>query len=68
MPWTNIKNIFRCKLLLLSCMPMIITCADNLKSGKASQTTGLIFAMFNIGAIPAVFCTGPVNDLYGRRM
>lgn len=36
-------------------------------SGKASQTTGLIMAIYNIGSIPAVFCTGPVNDLFGRR-
>lgn len=24
--------------------------------------------MYNIGSIPAVFVTGPVNDLFGRRM
>ncbi|KAH6700568.1 hypothetical protein BKA61DRAFT_636606 [Leptodontidium sp. MPI-SDFR-AT-0119] len=37
------------------------------KVGKASQTTGIIMAIYNIGAIPAVFVTGPVNDLFGRR-
>ncbi|EME79582.1 uncharacterized protein MYCFIDRAFT_37642 [Pseudocercospora fijiensis CIRAD86] len=35
--------------------------------GQASSGTGLVFAMYNIGSIPAVFCTGPVNDLFGRR-
>ncbi|WPH01330.1 Hypothetical protein R9X50_00416900 [Acrodontium crateriforme] len=35
---------------------------------EASSSTGLIFAMYNIGSIPAVFCTGPVNDILGRRM
>jgi MFS family permease len=35
---------------------------------QAGAGTGLVFAMYNIGSIPAVFLTGPVNDYYGRRM
>ncbi|ATZ47637.1 hypothetical protein BCIN_02g08950 [Botrytis cinerea B05.10] len=34
----------------------------------AGSSTGLVFAMYNIGSIPAVFFTGPVNDYFGRRM
>lgn len=33
----------------------------------AGSTTGLIFAMYNIGSVAAVFFTGPVNDYWGRR-
>ena len=33
----------------------------------AGAGTGLVFAMYNIGSIPAVFLTGPVNDRFGRR-
>ncbi|CEJ80033.1 Putative General substrate transporter [[Torrubiella] hemipterigena] len=29
--------------------------------------TGITFAMYNIGSVAAVFFTGPVNDLFGRR-
>ncbi|KAL5335051.1 general substrate transporter [Aspergillus crustosus] len=35
---------------------------------SAGSSTGLVFAMYNIGSIPAVFFTGPVNDYWGRRM
>ncbi|ENH75434.1 Lactose permease [Fusarium oxysporum f. sp. cubense race 1] len=31
------------------------------------STTGIIFAMYNIGSIAAVFFTAPVNDFFGRR-
>lgn len=31
------------------------------------ESTGLIFAMYNIGSVAAVFFTGPVNDYFGRR-
>ncbi|RDW69772.1 MFS sugar transporter-like protein [Coleophoma cylindrospora] len=34
----------------------------------AGSSTGLVFAMYNIGSIPAVFLTGPVNDKLGRRV
>ncbi|KAK2761153.1 hypothetical protein FQN54_001674 [Arachnomyces sp. PD_36] len=34
---------------------------------SAGSSTGLVFAMYNIGSIPAVFMTGPVNDYLGRR-
>ncbi|PGH14335.1 hypothetical protein AJ79_03157 [Helicocarpus griseus UAMH5409] len=37
----------------------------NMKS--AGSTTGLIFAMYNIGSLAAVFFTGPINDRFGRR-
>lgn len=33
----------------------------------AGSSTGIIFAIYNIGSIPAVFLTGPVNDIFGRR-
>ncbi|KAL3419995.1 MFS sugar transporter [Phlyctema vagabunda] len=35
---------------------------------SAGSSTGLVFAMYNIGSIPAVFLTGPTNDYLGRRM
>uniref|UniRef100_L2GCB1 MFS monosaccharide transporter n=1 Tax=Colletotrichum fructicola (strain Nara gc5) TaxID=1213859 RepID=L2GCB1_COLFN len=31
------------------------------------QSTGIIFAMYNIGSVAAVFFTGPTNDYLGRR-
>lgn len=31
------------------------------------SATGLVFAMYNIGSVAAVFLTGPANDLLGRR-
>ena len=34
---------------------------------SAGSSTGLVFALYNIGSIPAVFLTGPVNDYLGRR-
>ncbi|KAK4193171.1 putative transporter [Podospora australis] len=33
----------------------------------AGSSTGLVFAMYNIGSVAAVFFTGPVNDWFGRR-
>ncbi|KAJ9151660.1 Sugar transporter-like protein [Coniochaeta hoffmannii] len=33
----------------------------------AGSSTGLVFAMYNIGSVAAVFFTGPVNDTFGRR-
>ncbi|KAK2778029.1 hypothetical protein FQN52_002934 [Onygenales sp. PD_12] len=38
----------------------------NMKS--AGSSTGLVFAMYNIGSLAAVFFTGPVNDRFGRRV
>ncbi|KAL2818586.1 general substrate transporter [Aspergillus granulosus] len=35
---------------------------------SAGSSTGLVFAIYNIGSIPAVFFTGPANDYLGRRM
>ncbi|KAH8697871.1 lactose permease [Talaromyces proteolyticus] len=35
---------------------------------SAGSSTGLVFAMYNIGSIPAVLLTGPINDYFGRRM
>ncbi|KAF3386839.1 Lactose permease [Penicillium rolfsii] len=34
---------------------------------SASSSTGLVFAIYNIGSIPAVILSGPVNDIFGRR-
>ncbi|OHW98368.1 MFS sugar transporter [Colletotrichum incanum] len=31
------------------------------------ESTGIIFAMYNIGSVAAVFFTGPANDYLGRR-
>ncbi|KAH6889771.1 general substrate transporter [Thelonectria olida] len=33
----------------------------------ADSSTGIVFAMYNIGSVAAVFFTGPVNDYFGRR-
>lgn len=33
----------------------------------ADASTGLIFAMHNIGSVATVFFTGPVNNYSGRR-
>ncbi|OAA62868.1 major facilitator superfamily transporter lactose [Niveomyces insectorum RCEF 264] len=33
----------------------------------ADSSTGIVFAMYNIGSVAAVFFTGPVNDIFGRR-
>ncbi|KAJ5691750.1 hypothetical protein N7462_001173 [Penicillium macrosclerotiorum] len=33
----------------------------------ASSSTGLVFAIYNIGSIPAVILSCPVNDIFGRR-
>lgn len=34
---------------------------------KSGPNTGLVFAMYNIGSVAAVFFTGPTNDYFGRR-
>jgi sugar porter (SP) family MFS transporter len=34
---------------------------------EAGSGTGLVFAMYNIGSVAAVFLTGPANDYLGRR-
>ncbi|KAH8199778.1 hypothetical protein TruAng_006059 [Truncatella angustata] len=34
----------------------------------AGSSTGIVFAMYNIGSVAAVFITGPTNDYLGRRM
>jgi MFS family permease len=39
----------------------------NLARTSAGSSTGITFAIYNIGSIPAVFFCGPVNDYYGRR-
>lgn len=33
----------------------------------AGSATGIVFAMYNIGSVAAVFLTGPTNDYLGRR-
>ncbi|KUJ11142.1 putative lactose permease [Mollisia scopiformis] len=35
--------------------------------GSTGSSTGIVFAIYNIGSIPAVVLTGPVNDYLGRR-
>ncbi|KAI4797177.1 general substrate transporter [Aureobasidium sp. EXF-8845] len=35
---------------------------------SAGSSTGITFAIYNIGSIPAVFFCGPVNDYFGRRV
>ncbi|KAL2832616.1 general substrate transporter [Aspergillus cavernicola] len=44
------------------------TYQDYFHMKSAGSSTGLVFAIYNIGSIPAVFFTGPVNDYWGRRM
>ncbi|KAK7397901.1 hypothetical protein QQX98_012736 [Neonectria punicea] len=34
---------------------------------SASSSTGLVFAMYNIGAVAALPFAGPINDSFGRR-
>lgn len=34
---------------------------------EAGSGTGIVFAMYNIGSVAAVFLTGPTNDYLGRR-
>ncbi|KAK9480266.1 putative lactose permease [Lipomyces japonicus] len=34
---------------------------------SAGSSTGLTFAIYNIGSVPASFIAGPVNDRFGRR-
>ncbi|KAI8180139.1 Lactose permease [Colletotrichum sp. SAR 10_75] len=40
---------------------------NGMKSETVDQSTGIIFAMYNIGSVAAVFFTGPTNDYLGRR-
>lgn len=35
---------------------------------NASSSTGLVFAIYSLGSIPAIVLAGPVNDYLGRRM
>ncbi|KAG4437670.1 hypothetical protein IFR05_006832 [Cadophora sp. M221] len=35
--------------------------------GRTGSSTGIVFAIYNLGSIPAVLLTGPVNDYFGRR-
>lgn len=35
---------------------------------SAGSTTGLVFAMYNIGSLSAMPFTGPTNDYFGRRV
>lgn len=45
----------------------MIRTADPEHRKEADSSTGLVFAMYNIGSVAAVFFTGPVNDYFGRR-
>lgn len=49
--------------------PISDTSANLLGSSRstAGSGTGLVFAMYNIGSVAAVFFTAPVNDWFGRR-
>ncbi|KAK2771741.1 lactose permease [Colletotrichum kahawae] len=33
----------------------------------SGSSTGIVFMMYNVGSVAAIFFTGPVNDLFGRR-
>jgi MFS family permease len=37
------------------------------KKDVIDESTGIVFAMYNIGSVAAVFFTGPTNDYFGRR-
>jgi MFS family permease len=47
--------------------PLWFFLADLKCSGSTGSSTGLVFAIYNIGSVPAVVLTGPVNDYLGRR-
>ncbi|KAF6809825.1 MFS monosaccharide transporter [Colletotrichum sojae] len=40
---------------------------DYFNKKTVDESTGIIFAMYNIGSVAAVFFTGPTNDYLGRR-
>ncbi|KAH8645822.1 general substrate transporter [Xylariales sp. PMI_506] len=40
---------------------------DYFDMSVAGSSTGIVFAMYNIGSVAAVFFTGPTNDYLGRR-
>ncbi|KAL4799210.1 general substrate transporter [Aspergillus venezuelensis] len=44
------------------------TYLDFFNMETSGSSTGIVFAIYNIGSIPAVFFTGPVNDYWGRRV
>ncbi|KAF6808861.1 MFS monosaccharide transporter [Colletotrichum musicola] len=33
----------------------------------SGSSTGIVFMMYNVGSVAAIFFTGPTNDLFGRR-
>ncbi|KAL4998338.1 general substrate transporter [Aspergillus recurvatus] len=43
------------------------TYLDFFNMETSGSSTGIVFALYNIGSIPAVLFTGPVNDYWGRR-
>nr|AEE69031.1 Mfs1 transporter [Colletotrichum lindemuthianum] len=40
---------------------------DYFNKETIDESTGIVFAMYNIGSVAAVFFTGPTNDFLGRR-
>lgn len=37
-------------------------------TNTTGNLTGIIFAIYNIGSLPAIAIAGPMNDKYGRRV
>lgn len=37
-------------------------------TNTTGNLTGIIFAIYNIGSLPAIAIAGPLNDKYGRRV
>jgi MFS family permease len=65
MPWTLIMNTSTCKDAVSK--DDYRSNDTNIDRKSAGSSTGITFAIYNIGSIPAVFFSGPVNDYLGRR-
>jgi len=65
MRWTLTSNISTCQ---HACPQKHLWITDtNVNRESAGSSTGITFAIYNIGSIPAVLFSGPVNDYFGRR-
>ncbi|KAL3463526.1 general substrate transporter [Aspergillus heterothallicus] len=53
---------------LMGSINAMTTYQEFFNMSSAGSSTGLVFAIYNIGSIPAVLFSGPVNDYWGRRM
>lgn len=65
MPWILISNTSTCQ--HASSRKHSVITDTNVNRDSAGSSTGITFAIYNIGSIPAVLFSGPVNDRFGRR-